>query len=68
MKGRETIFIPRRSKGENERYIACNGKRVLVKCGEPVEVSSEIAEVWRNAEAQRAMAEERIRDLSVEAL
>ena len=63
---KETIFIPKRSKGENERYIACNGRRLLIKCGVSVEVPPEIAEVWHNSERQREAAEERIRGFTGE--
>ena len=65
---KEVIIIPKRSKGDNERYLACNGRRVLIKTGVPVEVSSEIAEGWRNSEAQREMAEEKIRGFSSDAV
>ena len=63
---KETIVIPKRSKGENERFIACNGRRLLIKCGVPVEVPREIAEVWYNSVAQREAAEERIRGFASE--
>ena len=65
---KEVIIIPKRSKGDNERYLACNGRRVLIKTVVPVEVSSEIAEVWRNSEMQREMAEEKIRGFSSDAV
>lgn len=61
---KEVIIIPKRSKGDNERYIACNGRRVLIKTGVPVEVSKEIAEVWHNSVKQREDAEEKIRGFS----
>lgn len=63
---RETIFIPKRSRYEDERYIACNGRRVLVKTGVAVEVPKEIAEVWRNSERQREVAEEKIKGFASE--
>ena len=37
------IMIPKRCKGDDERFIACNGKRILVKTGCEVEVDPDIA-------------------------
>lgn len=60
-----TITIPRRFKGEGERFIGCNGRRFLVKCGTPVEVPAAVAEVYFNSVRQREAAESRISDLAV---
>ena len=59
-----TIRIPKRSRGDDERFLACNGRRVLVKTGVDVEVDPAIAEVWYNSCAQRDVSEEHIRALS----
>lgn len=66
MKGKKKveIFIPKTSKGDNERFIAVNGRRVLVKTGTPVEVAPEIAEVFFNSQRQRADADAKIRSFS----
>ena len=48
-----TIRIPKRWKGDDERFLACNGRRVLVKTGCDVEVTPDIAEVYYNSVAQR---------------
>lgn len=54
------LIIPKRCKGDNERFIACNGKRILVKTGCEVELDPDIAEVYRNSEEQREAACRRI--------
>ena len=54
------IYIPKRNKNDTERFIACNGKRVMVQTAREVEVSPEIAEVYENSVRQREAAEERI--------
>lgn len=58
-----TIRIPKRGRGDDERFIACNGRRVLVKTGVDVEVDPEIAEVYFNSEAQRSESERRISEM-----
>ncbi len=57
------IYIPKRSKSDNERFIACNGRRVMVQTGQTVEVTPDIAEVYRNSVAQREEADRRISGL-----
>ena len=59
-----TIRIPKRWKGDDERFIACNGRRVLVKTGCDVEVTPAIAEVYYNSEDQRAESERRISEMA----
>lgn len=34
----KTVFIPKTGRTDTERYVAVNGKRILVRTGEPVEV------------------------------
>lgn len=62
-----TIRIPKRCKGDDERFIACNGKRVLVKTGCDVEVDPDIAEVYYNSVIQRDESERRISEMVSEA-
>ncbi len=59
-----TIRIPKRWRGDDERFLACNGRRVLVKTGCDVEVPPEIAEVYFNSEAQRTESERRISQMA----
>lgn len=58
-----TIRIPKRGKGDDERFLACNGKRVLVKTGVDVEVDPDIAEVYFNSERQRAECESKLSEM-----
>lgn len=41
----KTVFIPKSGRNDNERYVAINGKRILVRCGEAVEVPAEFAAI-----------------------
>lgn len=43
--GYKTVFIPKNGRNDNERYVAVNGRRILVRTGEPVSVPAEFAEV-----------------------
>lgn len=65
MKKTVSIMIPKRCKGEEERFFACNGRRYLVKCGVMVDVPCDIAEVYFNSVAQRASADRAIDNLAV---
>lgn len=53
----KTIFIPKRNRSDNERYVALNGRRMIIKCGEPVEVPIEFAAV-----IEQSLETERISD------
>ena len=59
-----TVRIPKRWKGDDERFIACNGKRVLVKTGVDVELTPDLAEVYFNSVAQRDESERTIAGLA----
>lgn len=43
------VFIPRQGKHDDERYIAVNGKRILVKTNQTVWLPPEFAEVYENS-------------------
>ena len=58
-----TVRIPKRWKGDNERFISCNGRRVMVKTGVDVEVDAPLAEVYFNSVRQRDESEEHIAKL-----
>ena len=62
-----TLRIPKRWKGDDERFIACNGHRVLVKTGVDVELDADIAEVYFNSCDQREDCERRIAGMVSEA-
>lgn len=53
----ETVFIPKRGRNDNERYVAVNGKRILVKCGESVTVLGEFAQVIKNGLKMDALSD-----------
>ena len=55
-----TVKIPKRWKGDDERFISCNGRRVLVKTGCEVELDPATAEVYFNSVRQREESDERI--------
>lgn len=53
----ETILIPLDPNGDAESAFLCvNGKNLLVRRGEAVEVPPAFAEVYRNAQAQQRAA------------
>jgi hypothetical protein len=45
----KTVFIPKQGRNDSERYIAINGKRLLVRTGESVEIPAEFAAVIENS-------------------
>ena len=48
----KAVFIPKRGRNDNFRYVAINGKRMLIKCGEVVEVPEDFAEVIEQGQKQ----------------
>ena len=46
----KTVFIPKIGRNDNERYVAINGKRILVRCGEAVKVPSEFAAIIEHSQ------------------
>lgn len=59
-----TVRIPKRWKGDDERFIACNGRRVLVKTGVDVQLDADIADVYFNSCEQREETERRIAEMA----
>ena len=54
---REALLVPLDPNGNAETMFLCvNGKNMLIKRGENVEVPAEFAEVYRNAQIQQAAA------------
>ena len=54
----EVIYIPKLYKNDDSLFVAVNGKRILIRKGEQVEVPVQFAEVIKNSlaaqnEAQR---------------
>ena len=58
-----TLRIPKRWKGDDERFLACNGRRVLVKTGVDVQLDADLAEVYYNSCDQRDDAERSIAEM-----
>ena len=54
---KETLFIPLDPNGTSDSvYLCVNGKNMVVRRGETVTIPAEIAEAYRNAQAQQAAA------------
>ncbi len=53
----KTVFIPRRSKNDTERYVAVNGENMLIQTGKAVEVPLRFAEVIETSQRQDFAAE-----------
>ena len=53
----KTVYIPKEGRNDNERYVAVNGKRILVRCGEAINVPIEFAEVIENSQKMSAMSD-----------
>ena len=62
----ETVFIPKESKHDDALYIAVNGRRMLVKKGEPVALPRAFAEVVKASFAAKARAERYIDSVCAE--
>lgn len=55
-----SVFIPKQSRNDNERFIGVNGERILVQTGKNVEIPERFAEVIRNSEKMAAVSAEYI--------
>ena len=55
--GFETVFVPKASKYDDALYVAVNGRRILVKKGEPVLLPAMFAEVVHNSFAAAEKAD-----------
>lgn len=53
----ETVFLPKMDKNDDAQYVAVNGRRILVRKGEPVNVPKAHAEVIRNSQAADRQAQ-----------
>ncbi len=52
------VFIPKLSKNDDSLFVAVNGKRMLIKKGETVNVPREFYEVIENSRKQTLDAEQ----------
>ncbi|MBQ6936535.1 MAG: hypothetical protein IJN49_08300 [Clostridia bacterium] len=55
-----TVFLPKESRNDTERFISVNGERILVQTGKNVEVPERFAEVIKNSEKMSAVSAEYI--------
>ncbi len=55
-----SVFIPRQSRDDTERFIGVNGERILVQTGKTVEIPERFAEVIKNSEEMAAVSAEYI--------
>ena len=51
-----SVFIPKQSRNDTERFVAVNGERILVQTGKTVEVPKRFAEVIKNSEQMAAVS------------
>ncbi len=51
-----SVFIPKTSRNDTERFIAVNGERILVQTGKTVEIPERFAEVIKNSENMAAIS------------
>lgn len=59
-----TVFIPKENKHDDALFVAVNGRRLLVRKGEPVELAECFAEVIRHSQEAKKHAEDYIDRLS----
>ena len=51
-----SVFIPKTSRNDTERFVAVNGERILVQTGKNVEIPERFAEVIKNSENMAAVS------------
>ncbi len=51
-----SVFIPKQSRNDTERFVAVNGERILVQTGKTVEIPERFAEVIKNSEEMAAVS------------
>ncbi|MBQ3538042.1 MAG: hypothetical protein IJA39_05620 [Clostridia bacterium] len=60
----ERVFIPKETKNDDSLFVSVNGKRILVKKGEYVELPQCFAEVINSSRKAQAQAEKFISSVS----
>ncbi len=50
-----TVFIPKESRNDTQRFIAVNGERILVQTGKSIKLPEKFAEVIKNSEKAAAV-------------
>ena len=51
-----SVFIPKTSRNDTERFVAVNGERILVQTGKTGEIPERFAEVIKNSENMAAVS------------
>ena len=51
-----SVFIPKQSRNDTERFVAVNGERILVQTGKTVEIPERFAAVIKNSEEMAAVS------------
>lgn len=57
-----SVFIPKESRNDTERFVGVNGRRILVQTGKTVEVPECFAEVIENSARMAAVSAKYIDD------
>ena len=57
-----SVFIPKQSRNDTERFVAVNGERILIQTGKTVEVPKKFAEVIKNSEKMAQVSAKYIDD------
>ena len=55
-----SVFIPKKSRDDTERFIGVNGERILVQTGKTVDIPERFAEVIKNSEKMASISAEYI--------
>lgn len=55
-----SVFIPKESRNDTERFVSVNGENILVQTGKTVEVPERFADVIKNSEKMAGISAEYI--------
>ena len=55
-----SVFIPKESRNDTERFVSVNGESILIQTGKTVEVPERFAEVIKNSEEMARISAEYI--------
>ncbi|MBQ5883983.1 MAG: hypothetical protein IIW72_05580 [Clostridia bacterium] len=55
-----SVFIPKESRNDTERFVSVNGENILVQTGKTVEVPERFADVIKNSEKMARISAEYI--------
>lgn len=51
-----SVFIPKESRNDTQRFVAVNGERIIIQTGKTVEIPVKFAEVLENSERMAAVS------------